>query len=358
LWRYSKYLRTSGPELPVVQGILLLFILFAQNEVIWTSGIARAGCVPEVFDCKEVVSWCAEKYIPSQRIIPLCDHSPVSLSPQVFRKMLKLSEPTLTFRGQDCKQFLEKHDNGLDILAEFLEDPTTVPGDITKLQVSSFRNPFREIAWLFTRITGQASTTSISRIIIYILYFTVKEQFIFDWGKLISIEICSQLSRFKESNKFYMSSYLIFAIVHCCPFPKLSLSKKINCGFDPVTFWYQALWRHKASHCFYEVFNDFVSVFKDLLLGKDASRMSGQATKFLNRKGTLEQKENHSVLMVFGSKENPSFLPCHITDKMFVAEIARQYNHWLHFFHDKKKKTVHSSALESRGLRVQKRQQD
>jgi hypothetical protein len=29
-----------------------------QNEVIWTSRIARAGCVPEVFDCKEVVSWC------------------------------------------------------------------------------------------------------------------------------------------------------------------------------------------------------------------------------------------------------------------------------------------------------------
>jgi hypothetical protein len=124
-----------------------------------------------------------------------------------------------------------------------------------------------------------------------------------------------------------MSSYLIFAILHCCPFSKLSLSNKINCGFDLVTFWYQALWRHKASHCFYEVFNGFVSVFKDLLLGKDALWMSSQATKFLNRKGTLEQKENHSVLMVFGSKENPSFHPCYIMDKMFVAEIERQYNH-------------------------------
>jgi hypothetical protein len=241
--------------------------------------------------------------------------------------MLRLSKPTLTFRGQDCKQFLEKHDNGLEILVEFLEDQTIVPEDITKLQVSSFRNPSQEIAWLFTRITGQESTTSISRIVIYILYFTVKEQFIFDWGKLISIEICSQLSQFKESNKFYMSSYLIFAIVHYCPFPKLSLSKKINCEFDPVTFWYRALWRKEASHCFYEVFNDFVSVFKDLLLGKDDPWMSGQATKFLNRKGTLEQKENNSVLMVFGSKENPSFLPCHITDKMFVTEITSQYNH-------------------------------
>jgi hypothetical protein len=138
-----------------------------------------------------VVSWCTEKYIPSQRIIPLRDHSPVSLSPRVFHKMSRLSEPTLTFKGQDCKQFLEKHDNGLDLLPELLEDPTIVPEDITKLQVSSFRNPFHEIAWLFKRITRHESMTNISRIVIYILYFTVKEQFIFDWGKLISIEICS-----------------------------------------------------------------------------------------------------------------------------------------------------------------------
>jgi hypothetical protein len=162
--------------------------------VIWTSGIAHVGCVPEVFDCKEGVSWCTEKYIPSKRIIPLRDHSLVSLSPQVFREMLKLSKPTLTFKGQDCKQFLEKHHNGLEILVEFLEDSTIVPKDIARLQVSSFRNTFWEIAWLFTRIMGQASTTNISYIIIYILYFTVKEQYIFDWGNLNSIELSSQLS--------------------------------------------------------------------------------------------------------------------------------------------------------------------
>jgi hypothetical protein len=38
----------------------------AQKDVIWTSGIARAGCVPEVFDCKELVAWCVEKYVSSQ----------------------------------------------------------------------------------------------------------------------------------------------------------------------------------------------------------------------------------------------------------------------------------------------------
>ena len=141
-----------------------------------------------------MVSWCIDKYILGQRIIPLRDHSLVSLSPQVFYKMLILSKPTLTFRGEDYKEFLKMHDNGLDLLPKFLEDPTTVPEYITKLQVSSFRNPFWEIALLFTRITREESTTSISRIVIYIFYSTVKEQFIFDWGKLIFIEIGSQLS--------------------------------------------------------------------------------------------------------------------------------------------------------------------
>jgi hypothetical protein len=106
----------------VVQGIFLLLIPSAQNEVIWTSRIALAGCVPEVFDCKEVVSWCAERYISSQIIIPLWDHSLVSLSPQVFHKMLRLSKPTLTFRGEDCKEFLKKHDNQFCMHIQVLVD--------------------------------------------------------------------------------------------------------------------------------------------------------------------------------------------------------------------------------------------
>jgi hypothetical protein len=310
----------------------------AENQVIWTSGIAHAGCVPEVFDCKDLVSWCADKYIAEKRIIPLQDRSSVSLSPQVFRQMLKLSEPTLTFKGEDCKQFLAKHNNGLDLLPLFLQNPNLVPEDITSIQVSSFRNPFREIAWLFTRITGQESTGTVSRMALYILYFTVNEQAIFYWGRLISYEISSQLSSYKRKKKFYMSSYLVFAIAHSCRFPQLSLSKNVNCEFHPVTFWYQALWKHKASHCFYEVFNGFLSVFKVLLLGEDAPRISEQATSFLDKKGTLEHLDNYTVIRIFGSTEQPALLPCHITDIMFVAEVARQYNYWFHLLQRKKKK--------------------
>jgi hypothetical protein len=102
--------------------------------------------------------------------------------------MLRLPEPMLTFIGEVFKEFLRKHDNGLDLLPEFLENPMVVIEDITIFQVGTFKNPFREISWLFTRITGHETMTSISQMILYILYFIVKEQAIFDWDKLISIE--------------------------------------------------------------------------------------------------------------------------------------------------------------------------
>jgi hypothetical protein len=152
--------------------------------------------------------------------------------------MLRLPKPMLAFKGKDYREFLEKHDNILELLPEFLEDPTIVLEEITRLQFSAFKNPFWEIAWLFTRTMRQESTTIISQMILYILHFTVKEQAIFDWGKLISIEISSQLLQYKRQKKFFMSSYLIFVIAHLCPFHRLSLYKKVNCQFDLVAFWY------------------------------------------------------------------------------------------------------------------------
>jgi len=48
--------------------------------------------------------------------------------------------------------------------------------------------------------------------------------------------------------------------------------------------------------------------------------------------------ENHNVIKIFGSKENPIFLPCHASDKMFITKVTRQYSFWLHFFNEKQKK--------------------
>jgi hypothetical protein len=48
--------------------------------------------------------------------------------------------------------------------------------------------------------------------------------------------------------------------------------------------------------------------------------------------------ENYSVIKIFSSKENLSFLPSHVSKRMFVTEVSRKYNVWMNFFHEKRKK--------------------
>jgi hypothetical protein len=127
----------------------------AQKKVISTYGIAATTSVPEFFYFKELVTCCTDNYIPNQRIIQLGNHSQVSLYPQVFRKMLPLPDPMTTFKGENCRQFLKKHGNELDLLPKFLQNPARAPRDIAIIQVSAFKNLFRKIAWIFTRITRQ-----------------------------------------------------------------------------------------------------------------------------------------------------------------------------------------------------------
>jgi hypothetical protein len=53
------------------------FPLPGRNEnKIWTSGISLVGCVPEVFDCKEIVSWCTDKLFQDEGLFNFKENSP------------------------------------------------------------------------------------------------------------------------------------------------------------------------------------------------------------------------------------------------------------------------------------------
>jgi hypothetical protein len=101
--------------------------------------------------------------------------------------MLKLPNPTINFKGDEENNFLKEKNNGFDLLKEYLEYPTTMPEDISRIQVSLLKNPYQELAWIFTKITGQESTSTIPLLAFYIVYFTIYEEEIFDWGKIISL---------------------------------------------------------------------------------------------------------------------------------------------------------------------------
>jgi hypothetical protein len=129
--------------------------------------------------------------------------------------------------------------------------------------------------------------TSVPRNIIYVLHFSLHENAIIDWGHIISSEVSFQLSNLKKTQKFYMTSYLIFTIAYCHVFEDLSRERSIDFNMEPVFAWYSSLWRHKAQYNFYPVHNNFISEFKKLVFGPNTSILSLEVATFLAGKEFL-----------------------------------------------------------------------
>jgi hypothetical protein len=177
----------------------------------------------------------------------------------------------------------------------------------------------------------------------------VHENVIFDRAKIISNEIIAKLINFKFDKRFYMSSYFIFAITNCHTFEGLNIVRRIEIKVDPVTKWYQALWRQRVSHHFYEVYSYFVSKFKKFLFEEGTLQISLEEASFLKGKGFLKKMEDYNVIGVFFSFEKHIFLSYYVYDKLFIIEISRKYKFWFHTLSGKKKKEkpVHTSPMES-----------
>jgi hypothetical protein len=114
-----------------------------EKNRVWTSEIVLAGCVPEVFECKDIVTWCIEKFIQNRRVVAFQNSSPISLAPSIFIEILKFPDPNLFYKGEEARNFLKIKNNRIDILQEYLHDPALMPEDISIIQVSSLKNPYK-----------------------------------------------------------------------------------------------------------------------------------------------------------------------------------------------------------------------
>jgi hypothetical protein len=83
---------------------------------VWTSGIVLAGCGPEVFECKDIITWCVDNIIQNRRVISLQNTYPISLVPSIFIEMLKVIDLNLVYKGEEARNFLKRKNNGIEIL--------------------------------------------------------------------------------------------------------------------------------------------------------------------------------------------------------------------------------------------------
>ena len=68
---------------------------------------------------------------------------PTSMEPSIFREMLKFSKPNLVYKGEEARNFLKRRNKGIKILQEYFHDPASMHEDISIIQVSSLKNPYK-----------------------------------------------------------------------------------------------------------------------------------------------------------------------------------------------------------------------
>jgi hypothetical protein len=90
-------------------------------------------------------------------------------------------------------------------------------------------------------------------------------------------------------------------------------------------------------YLFYEVHNAFVYSFKKIIFGLKTSRLSLEATNFLDKKGSIEAMEHFIVIIIYCSQEIPLYVPYYVSDKIFIVDTCKQYIFCAHFFHEKMK---------------------
>jgi hypothetical protein len=87
--------------------------------------------------------------------------------------------------------------------------------------------------------------------------------------------------------------------------------------------------------------------FNKLLFGEDTSRLSSEASTFLNKKGIPKKMDNYNIIRILCSHENPIFLPYYVLDELFIIEVVRNYTFWFHAFYERRKKQFIPLPLES-----------
>jgi hypothetical protein len=219
--------------------------------------------------------------------------------------------------------------------------------NLSTIDITLLQEPYHDFSWLFTHVVGKQLTSHIPRSTLYALYFSFQKDAMFDWAEVISNELCFQLSNYLRTERFFMATYLVFAIVYCNVFDSLPIKVSVNIHNEPVQFWHPVLCKHKARFNFYIVQDNFVRQFRHMLVGAEPKRITQEAEEFLNGKGICIQEENHTYIWLYGCQENPLLLPMFVCDRYFVVQNFVDSIKPGAFYLTRKEKTIHYISFSS-----------
>jgi hypothetical protein len=107
---------------------------------------------------------------------------------------------------------------------------------------------------------------------------------------------------------FYMSAYIMDAILFITPFPLMSWRWNPTSA-EPIHFYHSKLWDDKARYFFYEIFHYVVVSIHITLYSFPPPRISDRIMDNLGKIADWYIEENFSYIRIFGCLVPPHVLP-------------------------------------------------
>jgi hypothetical protein len=88
---------------------------------------------------------------------------------------------------------------------------------------------------------GKDSTYHILMYVLYVMYFSIPKEAVFDWDEIILNEISYQLVNYLKTSRFLMTAYLVLVVAYCNVFERLTSRGNFDAKKEPIQFWYPIL---------------------------------------------------------------------------------------------------------------------
>ena len=179
---------------------------------------------------------------------------------------------------------------------------------------------------MICRLMGEKNCNLFRKEWVPIMHAVVEEGKILNWANLLAEVMQKTLRKYLEAPTeakppFYMSAYLLDMAMAQINFPDIGLSWVGNP--IPIHELFFMLWADNYIPNIYTICDKIITRVHAVLFGQVPRRISPEAALTIKHLGHWYLEEFFTIIRIAG-KEEISYLPCFVPDRLALREIAQQ----------------------------------
>ena len=224
--------------------------------------------------------------------------SSYALDSLVFQRMLQFPNPNRESKLLEFDSFITNNGDSKNILAQFFEVLSQIRSNSYQFDIDLLKEAYRELVWLFVWLVFKDTNTYFQRYVLFLLHLSLKMGMDCDWVQVIPNEITHHSVTYQQSKRFFMLSYLVYAIVYNYVFQELPPKKDVDFVEELLQFWYPMPQKHKSHFHIYQIHDSFLGHCKAILVGATLDRITKNSKDFWRKRDYFMLK-NHTLIYGF-----------------------------------------------------------